>query len=197
MQDDVAEGGVAVMAVRVPAAGAQVHLHVAGPWRLVADLHDRAAEIRAALHAAETGMKNTDWLAVQALELFADQALVLPDGLQEAFGRRVTVLVKDRNDAAAHAPLGIKAGQDRGTLPIAFALLLRQCQALAAGKKIERIQTGLTVVMTMNLGTRDRDASGCHFCCCRGVCSAGRPGLGANRANGYPPRRRPYWPWKR
>jgi hypothetical protein len=95
MQDDVLEGGVAIMAVGMPAAGTEVHFHVAGPWRLVADLHNRAAKIRSALHAAETGMKDTDRFTVQGLELFAEQALVLPDGLQEALGRGVTVLVKD------------------------------------------------------------------------------------------------------
>ena len=42
VQDDVLEGGIAVMAVRAPAAGTKVHLHVAGPRRPVADLHDRA-----------------------------------------------------------------------------------------------------------------------------------------------------------
>ena len=74
-------------------------------------------------------MKDTDRLTVQGLELLSDQALVLPDGLQEAFGRRVVVIVEDRDRAAPHAPLGIKAGQDRRHLAIAFALLLLQCQA--------------------------------------------------------------------
>ena len=94
----------------------------------------RAAEIRAALDAAKTGMKDADRLTVQGLELFAEQPLVLPDGLQEAFGRRVAVLAQDRNHAAPHAPLGIKAGQDRRHLAIAFALKLGQCQA----RKCER-----------------------------------------------------------
>ena len=138
MQDDVLEGGVAIMAVGAPAAGTEVHLHVAGPGRPVADLHDRAAKIRPALDAAETGMKDSDRLTVQGLELLAEQALVLPDGLQEAFGRRVPVLAQDRNHAAAHAPLGIKAGQNRRHLAIAFALMLLQCQASEAGAAVGR-----------------------------------------------------------
>jgi hypothetical protein len=77
-------------------------------------------------------VKDMDWFTVQGLELFAEQALVLPDCLQEAFGRGVTVLMQDRNNAAAHAPLGIKAGQDRRHLAIAFALKLLQCQASEA-----------------------------------------------------------------
>jgi hypothetical protein len=38
-------------------------------------------------------MKDTDRLTVQGLELLADYSLVLPNGLQEAFGRRVVVIV--------------------------------------------------------------------------------------------------------
>ena len=98
------------MAVSAPAGGTEVYLDVAGLRRRLAELHDRAAEIRAALHAAETGMKDMDRLALQGSELLAEQSLVLPDGLQESFGRGVPVLAQDRNDAAAHAPLGIKAG---------------------------------------------------------------------------------------
>lgn len=76
-------------------------------------------------------MKNTDRSAVQGLELIAEQALVLPEGLHEAFGRRVPVVPQDRDDAGAHTPLGIKAGQNWRHLAIAFALILLQCQALA------------------------------------------------------------------
>jgi hypothetical protein len=85
MQDNVLEGGITIMAVRAPAAGTEVHLHVAGPWRSVADLHDRAAKIGPAFNTAETRMKDSDRFTVQGLELLAEQALVLPNGLQEAF----------------------------------------------------------------------------------------------------------------
>jgi len=81
------------MAVGVPAAGTEVHLHVAGPRWSVADLHNRAAKIRPAFNAAKTGMKDMDRFTVQGLELFTEHSLVLPDGLQEPFGRRVLVLV--------------------------------------------------------------------------------------------------------
>jgi hypothetical protein len=68
-------------------------------------------------------------LIVQGLELLADQALVLPNGLQQAFGRRVVVIVENRDRAAPHAPKSIKAGHDRRHRAIAFALLDSQCQA--------------------------------------------------------------------
>ncbi len=137
MQDDVLEGGIAVMAVGVPAAGTEVHFHIARPRRVVAELHDRSMEIGAALHAAKAGMKDSDRLVVQGLELIAEQSLVLPDGLQQAFGRRVPVVPQDRDDAGAHAPLGIKAGQDRRHLAFAFALKRVQCQALEAAMRSE------------------------------------------------------------
>ena len=96
----------------------------------VAELHDRAAEIRAAFDAAETRMKDTDRLTVQGLELFAKQSLVLPDGLQEALGRRVLVVAQDGDDPATDAPLGIETGQDRRHLAIAFAPKGLQSQLL-------------------------------------------------------------------
>ena len=64
VEDDVLKGGVAVMAVRAPAAGGKVNLHIPAPGRRVADLHDRAPEIGAALDAAETRMKDAHRLAV-------------------------------------------------------------------------------------------------------------------------------------
>lgn len=79
------EGGITIMAVRAPAAGTEVHLHVAGSWRSVADLHDSTAKVGTAFNTAETGMKDSDRFTVQGLELLAEQALVLPNGLQEAF----------------------------------------------------------------------------------------------------------------
>ena len=129
VQDDILEGGVAVMPMCAPAAGTEVNLDVTGLRRALTELDDGAAEIRTAFDAAETRMKDTDRLTVQGCELIAKQSLVLPDGLQKAFGRRVPVFPQDRNDAGAHAPLGIKAGQDRRHLAIAFALMLLQCQA--------------------------------------------------------------------
>ena len=48
------------MAVRVPAVAAQINFHVAGARRFAADLDDRAAKIRPALGAGETGMQHAD-----------------------------------------------------------------------------------------------------------------------------------------
>jgi hypothetical protein len=78
-------------------------------------------------------MKDSNRFTVQGLELLAEQALMLPNGLQEAFRGRVPILVQDRNHATAHAPLSIEAGQDWRHLAIAFALKLLQSQASEAG----------------------------------------------------------------
>jgi hypothetical protein len=117
------------MPVRVPAAGSNVHFHIPAKGRIAAHLHDGVTEIRSALDAAKTRMKNAQGLTVQGLELVAPQALVLPDGLQQPFGRRFAILVQDRRHAAADAPLRIKTGWDRRRHAIAFALILRQSQA--------------------------------------------------------------------
>ena len=77
--------------------------------RSIADLDDRAAKIGSALQAVETGMEHVNRLAVEGLEPVAEQALMLPDGLEQLFWRRVCIFAQERNDTATHAPLGIKA----------------------------------------------------------------------------------------
>jgi hypothetical protein len=57
-------------------------------------------------------MKHSDGLTVQGFNPVAEQALVLPDRLKQALGRRVPVFVQNRDDTVAHAPVGIEAGQD-------------------------------------------------------------------------------------
>ena len=73
---------ITVVAVRPPAAGAKIHFHIAGAWRVVADLHHGTAKIRPAFDTAKTRMKQAHALTVQGRQLFAPQALVLPDGLE-------------------------------------------------------------------------------------------------------------------
>ena len=101
VQHDILESRIAVVAVRVPAAGAQINFHVAGARRVVADLNDRAAKIRPAFGAGEAGMKNADGLSVGGFELVAAQALMLPDGLEQTFGRRIIFVAQDIRRAAA------------------------------------------------------------------------------------------------
>src|SRR5450631_4441695 len=89
VQDHIFKVGIAVMPVRVPAGGTQINLHVAGARRLVADLNHRATKIRAAFKADKSGMKYPDNFSVGGFEPVTPQALVLPDGLEQAFGGRL------------------------------------------------------------------------------------------------------------
>jgi hypothetical protein len=108
VQQDVLKRGVAVVTVGVPAAGAQVNLHIAGTRRGVTDLNDRAAKIRSAFNADKTGMQNPDGSAIGRLEPVALQPLVAPDGLEQAFRRRRIFVAQDIRQAEARAPVGVK-----------------------------------------------------------------------------------------
>ena len=98
VENDIFEIWISVVAVRVPAAGAQINFHVAGARRVIADLQNGAAKIRPALGAGKAGMKNADDSPVGGFERVALEALMLPDGLQQAFGRRT---VSSRNTSPA------------------------------------------------------------------------------------------------
>ena len=101
VQQDIFEPGIAVVAVGAPAAGAQVNFHVAGTRRGVADLNDRAAKIRPAFDADKTGMQNPDGSAIGGLEPVALQPLVAPDGLEQAFRRRIIFVAQGIRQAEA------------------------------------------------------------------------------------------------
>jgi len=94
--------------VGAPAAGAQVNLHVTGTRRGVADLNDRAAKIRPAFDTHKTGMQNANGLSISGPELVAAEALMAPDGLQEAFGRRLLFVAQDVPRSIRHSPAGVK-----------------------------------------------------------------------------------------
>jgi hypothetical protein len=87
MQDDVLKSGIAVVPVRPPAGDANVHFHIAGARRGITDLDERIAKVRTAFDIGKTGMKQTNTLTVQRFQLITTQALVLPDGLEQTFGR--------------------------------------------------------------------------------------------------------------
>jgi len=106
------------MAVRVPAARAQIHFHIAGTRCVVADLNHRATKVRSAFGTGEAGMENTDGLFIGGHEPVAAQALVLPDGLQQAFGRRIIFIAQDICRAATQAPVGVKIFGQREHSPL-------------------------------------------------------------------------------
>ena len=89
MEHHIAERGILVVPVSTPAAGSQVHFHVADHGCGFAELQNGAAEIRPALDVGKTRVKHANALAVQGLKLVAAQPLLLPDGLEQSFRRRV------------------------------------------------------------------------------------------------------------
>ena len=108
VQQDIFELRVAVVTMGAPAGGAQVNFHVAGTRRGVADLNDRAAKIRPAFDADKTGVQNADGSAIGSLKPVALQPLVAPDGLEQAFRRRIIFVAQDISRAKARAPVGVK-----------------------------------------------------------------------------------------
>jgi hypothetical protein len=108
VQQDIFKIRIAVMTVGMPAGGAQVNFHVAGTRRGVAELNDRAAKIRSAFDADKTGMQNADGSAIGRLEPVALQPLMAPDGLEQAFRRRIIFVAQDISRAKTRAPVGVK-----------------------------------------------------------------------------------------
>ncbi len=96
------------MAVRVPAVAAQINFHVAGARRFATDLDDRAAKIRPAFGAGETGMQHADGFPVQSFQLVAPQPLMPPDGLEQALGGKAVFVLQNIRGAALVAPDGVK-----------------------------------------------------------------------------------------
>jgi hypothetical protein len=64
LEDDVAEGGIAVVAVVAPTGGAEVNFDVAGAGQFAFDLDESAAEIGSGFMIFEAGMKDAGWATV-------------------------------------------------------------------------------------------------------------------------------------
>ena len=155
VQQDVLKRGIAVVTVGAPAAGAQVNLHIAGTRRGVANLNDRAAKIRPAFDADETGMQNPNGSAVGRLEPVALQPLMTPDGLEQAFRRRGIFVAQDVQPVCARAPVGVKIiGRQRHC-----GLLLRLC--LSKVKPARIILNAANTVLAVN---RSRSFWRRNFC---------------------------------
>jgi hypothetical protein len=108
VKQDIFKIRVAVVTVGAPAANAQVNFHVTGTRRGVADLNDRAAKIRPAFDADKTGMQNANGFSIGGLEPVTLQPLVAPDGLEQAFRRRIIFVAQDIPRTKARAPVGVK-----------------------------------------------------------------------------------------
>ena len=155
MEQYVLKCGIAVVPVGMPAGRAQVNFHVAGTRRGVADLNDRAAKIRPAFDAHKAGMQNADGPAIGRLEPVAAEALMTPDGLEQAFRRRGIFVAQDVQPVCARAPVGVKIiGRQRHC-----GLLLRLC--LSKVKPARIILNAANTVLAVN---RSRSFWRRNFC---------------------------------
>jgi hypothetical protein len=141
LEQDVLKRGIAVVTVGAPAAGAQINFHVTGTRRGVADLNDRAAKIRPAFDADKTGVQNPNGSAIGSLKPVALQPLVAPDGLEQAFRRRVIFVAQDIPGVKARAPVGVKIFGRRGHCGL--FLRLRLSKVKPARKNLTASNGGL------------------------------------------------------
>jgi hypothetical protein len=98
------------MAVSAPAAGSQIHFHIATARRVLANLNHCIAKIRTALKIVKPRMKHAQRLTIQGLKLIASNSLVKPNRLEQAFRRGIKILAQKWRHATTDAPLGVKAG---------------------------------------------------------------------------------------
>jgi hypothetical protein len=85
----------------------------------------------------ESRMKNSHGPSVQCCEFVAQQALLLPNDLEEMLRRKACALLSQgaaRKGAATGAPARIKVGGIAGHWPQAFAEEVPPCQAQANAK---------------------------------------------------------------
>jgi hypothetical protein len=100
------------MAMSAPAAGSQVHFHIATARRILAYLDHCIPKIWTALKVVESGVQHPQRLTIQRPKLIAPQSLVKPNGLKQAFGRGIEILAQKRRHATTDAPLGVKADRE-------------------------------------------------------------------------------------
>ena len=129
MKQDIFEIRVPVVPVRAPTRSAQINFHITGARRVVANLNHRVIKIRSAFGAGKAGMKNPDLLPIRRPELIPFQALMQPDGLKQALGREVILIVQEVQRPQSGAPAGVEVLGRRRHLEIAFAPVMAQSQA--------------------------------------------------------------------
>lgn len=113
MEDDVPVGGVAGVAMGLPAGRGEIDFDVAGDRGLGAPLEDGAEEVGAGLAVPEAGVEDDEGLAVGGLEAGTPDALMGPDFLKPTFW-----------GGAARAPFG--KGQGGSSLGSPLAVEIRR-----------------------------------------------------------------------
>jgi hypothetical protein len=73
-------------------------------------LNDGPAKIGTTLDAAKARMKNAHGLAIRSFQFIPQEPLMLPNCLQQVFGRAFQIFVEQWDHAASHTPFRIKVG---------------------------------------------------------------------------------------
>ena len=121
MQNDITKGGISVVTMGAPTGGLQIDFNIAIANAFVPDLDDRALEIRPGFVIFKAGVKNSHGLTVQGYEFVAQEALMLPDRLEQLFRRRCAIFMEEILGRIGLKPMFIEIGGRREHLDTAFA----------------------------------------------------------------------------
>jgi hypothetical protein len=112
MQYYFLDSRVSIVAMCLPTARTKINFNITSLRCFVSKLKHCPLKIRPTFEAAETGMQYTNCFAVERMKLITAQALMLPCGLQQSFGRSFQIFSEKWRDSAANAPLGVEIRQD-------------------------------------------------------------------------------------
>jgi hypothetical protein len=115
MQDDARKFRVVLVMMRLPILREQINLDIARLRFVRAKLQNGPAKIRTGAVIPKAGMKHSHLLAIDGAEILAPETLVMPDTLQEAFGRmRGIAFAQERPCLLLRAPLCVKVRPESG-----------------------------------------------------------------------------------
>jgi hypothetical protein len=115
MQNDIGKSRIAMVLMGLPILPLPIDFNVTRARLLPAYLDDRAAKIWAGLMIPKTRMEHAQGPAIDRLQLITLEALVMPDRLQQAFGRMgAAALAQKEARFILRAPFRIKTWTETG-----------------------------------------------------------------------------------
>jgi hypothetical protein len=115
--------------MRVPAVQLQIHFNVARQGWGAAKLNDCTMKIRSAFSIQKTGMQNANGPTIECFQSIAPQTLMLPDGLEQRFGRNFVGFAEQQNASAVQSPLRVGIVGNRKHLAAFCAVCVGRSQA--------------------------------------------------------------------
>jgi hypothetical protein len=107
MKNDILIGRVGFVFVTAPGGRFEVDLDISADRLVSIKLDYGIAKIRAGLVIPKSRMEDAHWPAILKDQPLAQQPLVLPDRLKEAFGRRGGRFPEIREGPAGNSPLRV------------------------------------------------------------------------------------------